>query len=157
MEQNALFAVDVGDRALAARGRGVARVVGEHRRVGVELADVDDVRTDRPLEHREVEASIGDVQGCALVGHDFGSTIWSAMRLRLSPLPSKTSTSKIPGDTVRPVSAARSGWASLPSFTSRASATDRISWSVESWVHVSSPASASWQAARRARASEVSS
>ena len=48
------FAVDVGDRALAARGRGEARVVGEHAGLAVELADVDDLGTDRPVEQQEL-------------------------------------------------------------------------------------------------------
>src|SRR5262249_51458220 len=34
---------------------------------------------------------------------------WSVMRARLSALPSTTSTSKMPGEVVRPVSAARKG------------------------------------------------
>ncbi len=44
IEQHALFAVDEGDLAFAARGRGEARIVGEDVRLGIELADVDDVR-----------------------------------------------------------------------------------------------------------------
>ena len=42
IEQNALVAVDEGDVALAARGRGEAGIVGEDVRLAVELADVDD-------------------------------------------------------------------------------------------------------------------
>ena len=44
---------------------------------------------------------------------------WSANRARLSLFPSTASTSKIPGEVVRPVSAARSGCATLPSLTPR--------------------------------------
>ena len=44
------------------------------------------------------------------------SLAWSAMRARLSALPSTISTSKMPGDVVRPVSAARNGCATAPSL-----------------------------------------
>ena len=47
IEQDALVAVDIGDLGLAAAGRGEAGIVGEHPGLGVELADVDDVRPDR--------------------------------------------------------------------------------------------------------------
>ena len=52
VEQDALVAVDIGDRALAAGGRGEAGIVGEHAGLGVELADVDDVGADRAVEQR---------------------------------------------------------------------------------------------------------
>ena len=44
------------------------------------------------------------------------------MRARLSARPRITRTSKMPGEAVRPVSAARSGCATLPSFRSRSAA-----------------------------------
>ena len=52
IEQHALVAVDIGDRGLAARRRGEARIVGEHPGLGVELRDVDDARADRAVLHR---------------------------------------------------------------------------------------------------------
>ena len=75
MEQDSLLAVDVGDRALAATRRGEAGVVGEHPGLGVELADVDDVRADRALEHWIVMISGGAFQGEGFVGHSIGSKI----------------------------------------------------------------------------------
>ena len=53
IEQDALVAVDIGDLRFAAAGRGEARIEGEMAEVGVELADVDDSRTDRPVEQRQ--------------------------------------------------------------------------------------------------------
>jgi hypothetical protein len=47
VEQDAGVAVDVGDLALAAGRRGEARIQREHARLGVQLADVDHVGTDR--------------------------------------------------------------------------------------------------------------
>ena len=50
---------------------------------------------------------------------------WSRMRARLSSRPSAARTSNTPGDTLRPVKAARSGWATLPSLRSFSSAKAR--------------------------------
>src|SRR6185436_17981424 len=47
---------------------------------------------------------------------------WSPSRARLSVLPSTASTSKMPGEVVRPVRAARSGCATAPSLTPARSA-----------------------------------
>ena len=58
-----------------------------------------------------------DAQRRGFVGHSFGSTSGRRCGARLSSRPSNASTSKIPGEVVRPVSAARSGCATLPSFT----------------------------------------
>ena len=44
IQQDALVAVDEGDVAFAAGGRGEAGIVGEDVRLAVELADVDNVR-----------------------------------------------------------------------------------------------------------------
>src|SRR4029079_7302526 len=115
-KQYSLLAVALGDGAAAARRRGEARVVSEHPGLVVELADVDHFGADRAFEDRISMIGAVDPKGHRFVGHSFGSTIWSAMRARLSSLPNKASTSNIPGDVVRPVSAARSGWASLPSL-----------------------------------------
>jgi hypothetical protein len=51
-------------------------------------------------------------------------------RQRDSSLPISTMTSKIPGETVRPVRAARSGCATLPSLRPRASAKARAAASM---------------------------
>src|SRR4051794_18189818 len=134
MEQYALFAVDVGDRALATRGRGETRVEGEHAGLTVEFADIHDLRADGPVEHRIIVIPARRGHRDCLVGHSFGS-IWSAMRARLSSRPSNANTSKIPGDVVRPVSAARSGWASLPSLTPLPSATSRMAASTDAVSH----------------------
>ena len=55
VQELALVAVDVGDRALAGAGRGEARVEGEDAAFGVEPADIDDVGPDRALVDRQVE------------------------------------------------------------------------------------------------------
>ena len=57
VEQLALLAVDVGDRALAGAGRGVAGVEGEDAAVGVEPADVDDVGPDGAAGRSAARAS----------------------------------------------------------------------------------------------------
>ena len=126
VEQDALVAVDIGDRALAAGGRGEAGIVGEHAGLAVELADVDDVGADRAFEHRIGVVRCRRLSRLAVLSvMRSASFIWSAMRARLSSRPSRTSTSKIPGEVVCPVSAARSGWASLPSLSALRSATSR--------------------------------
>ena len=51
VEQHALVAIDISDLGFRARGRGEARIEGEHARLGVELADVDDRRV-RPCPLR---------------------------------------------------------------------------------------------------------
>ena len=55
VEEHALVAVDVGDLQFRARGRGEARIVGEHAGLGVELADIDDRRPDRALPDRQFD------------------------------------------------------------------------------------------------------
>src|SRR5262249_40513327 len=53
IEQDAFVAVDIGDLGLAAAGRGIAGIVGEHPGLGVELADVDDRGADRSVVERK--------------------------------------------------------------------------------------------------------
>src|SRR5262245_36725088 len=53
IKQDAFIAVDIGDLGLAASRRGVAGIVGKHSGLGVELADVDHGRAERPLVDRE--------------------------------------------------------------------------------------------------------
>ena len=55
VKEHALVAVNVGDLQFRARGRGEARVIGEHARLGVELADVDDRRADRAFADRQFD------------------------------------------------------------------------------------------------------
>ena len=74
VEQDALVAVDVGDRALAAGGRGEAGVVGELVRFAVELADIDDVRADRAFQQR-----VGEF---AAIGGEFDGLCRSFVRLQ---------------------------------------------------------------------------
>src|SRR5207237_4950343 len=130
VQQDACFAIDVGDRALTAGGRREARIVGEHPGFAVELADIDDFGADGAVEHGEAVVGPLNPQGRGLGGHSFGS-IWSAIRARVSSRPSNAITSNIPGEVVRPVRAARRGWASLPSFTPWLSATSRMAASNE--------------------------
>ena len=47
------IAVDKGDLGFAARGRGEAGIVGESAGLAVELAHVEDLRTDRSVVDRE--------------------------------------------------------------------------------------------------------
>ena len=47
VQQHAGVAVDIRDLALAGRGRGKARIVGEGVGLGIQLADIDNVRSDR--------------------------------------------------------------------------------------------------------------
>ena len=112
-------AVDIGDRALAAGGRGEAGIVGEDAGLGVELADVDDVGPDRAVQHREVDALAAERRAWPLVRHVCSCSVHPVARSGrgFRSRPSRASTSKIPGEVARPVSAARSGCASLPSFT----------------------------------------
>ncbi len=55
IQKNAGVAIDVGDLGIAAAGGGEAGVVGEHPGLGIELADVDDVRPDGAAEDREID------------------------------------------------------------------------------------------------------
>ena len=68
IEQLALVAVDVGDRALAVRGRGEAGIVREATRVFIEIGDVDDVRANRAGSHRELDLLVVDGQRRAGLG-----------------------------------------------------------------------------------------
>jgi hypothetical protein len=54
VEQDALVAVDIGDRRAAARGREKARVVGEPAGLAVQRADVDHVGAGGPVQHRKL-------------------------------------------------------------------------------------------------------
>src|SRR5207302_24436 len=60
---------------------------------------------------RDVLRCVGGAPRARAVARRKGYPAWSPSRARLSVLPSTASTSKIPGEVVRPVSAARSGCA----------------------------------------------
>ena len=62
VQQHAGIAVDIGDLAVAARGRAVAGVEGEDAEVTVELADIDHVRADGAGQHRQARAAVRPVQ-----------------------------------------------------------------------------------------------
>jgi hypothetical protein len=62
MQKLALVAVDEGDRAFAGRGRGEARIVGEHAALRIELADVDHVGAGGGRIHRQLVALAVDGQ-----------------------------------------------------------------------------------------------
>src|SRR3954449_365113 len=70
VEQYALVAVDIGDRALAGGGRGEAGIVGEGAGLRIELADVDHVGPDRALAHGEaVRIALAEGESGVAVGH----------------------------------------------------------------------------------------
>ena len=54
VKQDAFFAVDIGQRAFAAGGRGEAGIIGEHPGLAIKLADVDHIGADRSLQHRKI-------------------------------------------------------------------------------------------------------
>jgi len=62
VQQHAFVAIDIGQRGIAAGGRGEAGVIGEAAGFGVELADVDDVRTDRAGADRIAAFLVADLQ-----------------------------------------------------------------------------------------------
>ena len=65
--QDAGVAVDIGDLRLAAAGGGEAGVVGEHPRLRVELADVDDIGPDGAAQNREIIGLVAYRQCCGFV------------------------------------------------------------------------------------------
>ena len=71
MQQHARFAIDIGDGAVAGRGRGKARIIGEDARLRIELADVDDLGPVGGGVHRQIVAIAVDRQlrGLGRFGH----------------------------------------------------------------------------------------
>src|SRR5262249_4199249 len=63
IKQLADVAIDVGDLRFTAAGRGEARIEGEVSEIVVELADIDDLRADRPVEQWHIGRLAGDVIG----------------------------------------------------------------------------------------------
>jgi hypothetical protein len=63
IEQHAFVAVDVGDFGAARAGRGEARIVGENAGVAVELADIDQTRSDGSVDDRHFVGFAGFVVG----------------------------------------------------------------------------------------------
>jgi hypothetical protein len=65
VEQLTLVAINVGDGRLAGGGRQKTWVVGEHARLSVQLADVDDIGADVALVHGQIHAgaTVAERQG----------------------------------------------------------------------------------------------
>ena len=70
VEQYAFVTIDIGDRAVARRGRGEAGIVGELAGLSIELADIDHVGTDGARHHGKVEIFAADVHLCG-VAHQY--------------------------------------------------------------------------------------
>jgi len=70
MEQHALVAVDICQRAFAATGRLVARIVGEGAGLSIKLADVDYFGADAAFEDRQLDGLVIVDQRRLLVRHD---------------------------------------------------------------------------------------
>jgi len=81
---------------------------------------------------------------------------WSCSRPRLSLFPSTANTSKIGGEVVRPVSAARNGCATFPSLSPLRSAKARTACSVVSALQGSTILRSAERSPRRLRVSAVS-
>ncbi len=61
--QDADFAVDIGQLGIAACGRGIGRVVGEHAGLCIETAHIDDFRAFGALEDRQLDGLAVNGQG----------------------------------------------------------------------------------------------
>src|SRR3546814_20605057 len=109
VEQDALVAVDIGDRGFAACRGGEAGVVGEGAGLAVERADVDDLRAHRSREHVIIVALPAEGEAVLFVRHAYCPlfVILSASRARLSSRPSSTRPPPIPGDFPPPLPAPR--------------------------------------------------
>src|SRR5271166_3464409 len=70
IEQEPFVAVDIRYLGLAASGRGVAGIVGEHSGFGVEFADIDHGGSDRSVEDRERRLLVAKAEGS---GFDVGA------------------------------------------------------------------------------------
>ena len=91
VEEHALVAVNIGDLGFRTRGRGKARVVGEHTRLGVELADVDHRRAygafaDRQFDGLASQAESGGGRGRRLGGFVALGKGGGGRRHRASPI-----------------------------------------------------------------------
>src|SRR3546814_6319155 len=128
-DEEAFVAVDIGQLRVAARGRGKAGIVGERAGLGIEFADIDDVGADGARQDRAVDDLVAqrDFRGVGPIlfpvltaGRDSGyapagKCCAASRRARLTSRPRSSSTSEIPGGTVRRVSAARNGCTISPS------------------------------------------
>src|SRR3546814_5045740 len=85
VEQDALVAVDIGDRGFAACRGGEAGVVGEGAGLAVERADVDDLRAHRSREHVIIVALPAEGEAGLFVRHarseEHTSELQSLMRI----------------------------------------------------------------------------
>jgi len=72
VQQHAFVAVDIGDRAVARRRRGKARVVGEHLGLCIELANVDHIGACRGRVDRQIIVLAIECQLCGFCtfGHN---------------------------------------------------------------------------------------
>src|SRR5262249_58124227 len=64
--QSARVAVDIGDVGLAAAGRGEAGIVGENAGLGVKLADVQNLRSQRAVVNGKRIALVAERDGAGL-------------------------------------------------------------------------------------------
>jgi len=69
IEKFALVAVNIGDGAVAGCRRGEARIVGEQTRLGVERADVDDIRTHGSAQDWKFDGLVSDDEFGDFFGH----------------------------------------------------------------------------------------
>jgi hypothetical protein len=69
IEQHTLVAVDIGDLRFATRRRGEARIIGEHSGLGIELADINNRRTDCSGLDRHLDGGIADAKGARRRAH----------------------------------------------------------------------------------------
>ncbi len=70
VEQHPFVAVDIGDARATGGGRHEPGIVGEVPGLRIELADIDDARTDRSAHHRKLDRLPGFVVGqCHRSGH----------------------------------------------------------------------------------------
>src|SRR6202022_4457398 len=63
VEQYALIAIDIGDARATGSSGHKPGIVGEVAGLGVQLADVDDTRPDRPAQDRKLDRFSGCVVG----------------------------------------------------------------------------------------------
>ena len=63
IEEDAFVAVDEGYLELASRGRGEAWVIGEYAGIAIEVADIDDIGTQRSFLDGQIKALVAECKG----------------------------------------------------------------------------------------------